>query len=161
LPKISGERLSYLVGHEEEWAHFEAGVLGRRRSVLYCSFDVDDLFSSGDGLEGNVVVVAVLEDNETAADIFQEEIESEVAVGHGSDGVNGIGIAAADEIAELLVDDVDFLTVVEFSGNVLNFFADDFADAAKLFVTVGVGGFPSKTIFAPSNMAPSETRTME
>jgi len=37
LPKISRERLSYLVGHEEEWAHFEAGVLGRRRSVLYCS----------------------------------------------------------------------------------------------------------------------------
>ncbi len=92
--------------------------------------------------------MAVLEDDETTADVFQEEIESEITVGHGSDGVNGIGIAAADEITELLVDDIDFPAVIEFGGKVPNSVADDFADAAELFVAVGIGGFAFEDHFA-------------
>src|SRR5437016_13446378 len=109
--------------------------------------DVDDFFGGGDSFKRNVVVVAVLEDHQAPADVFQEQIESEIAVGHGGDGVNGIGIAAADEIAKLLVDDIDFLAVVEFGGEVSHPFGDDVADATKLFVTIGVGGFPFKNHF--------------
>jgi len=123
--------------------------------------DVDDLLDGGNGFERDVVVVPVLENHEAAADVLQEEIESEIAVGHRSDGVNGIGIATADEIAEFLVDDIDFPAVVEFGGEVPNSVADDFADAAELFVAVGVGSLAFKTISPPSNMAPSETRTIE
>src|SRR5207244_10943915 len=97
--------------------------------------------------ERDDVVVAVLEDRQAPVDVFQEQSESEIAVGHGGDGVNGIGIAAADEIAKLLVDDIYFLAVVEFGGEVSHPFGDDVADATKLFVTIGVGGFPFKNHF--------------
>src|SRR5713101_8553678 len=133
--------LGHFIGHEEEGLVIKAGELGAQSRGVVLLLDVDDLFGGGDGLEGNVVVVTVFEDDETAADVFQEEIESEIAVGHGGDGVNGIGIAAADEIAELLVDDVDCFTVVEFGGEVSYLLADDVADAAELFVAVGVGAF--------------------
>src|SRR5712692_11568778 len=119
-----GANLSHYVGHEEEGLVIKAGELGAQPRGVVLLLDVDDLFGGGDGLERNVVVVAVLEDDETAADVSQEEIESEIAVGHGGDGVNGIGIAAADEIAELLVDDVDCFTVVEFGGEV-SYLLDD------------------------------------
>src|SRR5712692_9302416 len=133
--------LGHFIGHEEEGLVIKAGELGAQSRGVVLLLDVDDLFGGSDGLERNVVVVAVLEDDEAAADVFQEEIESEIAVGHGGDGVNGIGIAAADEIAELLVDDVDCFTVVEFGGEVSYLLADDVADAAELFVAVGVGAF--------------------
>src|SRR6266478_5409443 len=108
--------LSHFVGHEEERAHFEAGVLRAEAAGVVLLLDVDDLFGGGDCLERDVVVVAILEYYETAADIFQEEIESEIAVSHRSDRVNGVGVAAANEIAEFLIDDVDLFAIVEFSG---------------------------------------------
>src|SRR5216683_1996722 len=111
--------LGHFIGHEEEGLVIKAGELGAQSRGVVLLLDVD----------------------ETAADVSQEEIESEIAVGHGGDGVNGIGIAAADEIAELLVDDVDCFAVVEFSGEVSYPLADDVADAAELFVAVGVGAF--------------------
>ena len=41
------------------------------------------------------------------------QVERQVAVGHGDDGVDGVGIAAAHQIAELLVDGFNLLAVVE------------------------------------------------
>src|SRR6266851_1837399 len=133
--------LGHFIGHEEEGLVIKAGELGAQSRGVVLLLDVDHLFGGGDGFEGDVVIMAVLEDDEAATDVFQEEIESEIAVGHGGDGVNGIGIAAADEIAELLVDDIDCFTVVEFGGEVSYLLADDVADAAELFVAVGVGAF--------------------
>ncbi len=70
LLERSGERLSHFVGHKEEGAHFEAGVLRAKAVGIVLFLDIYDLFGGGDGFEGNVVVVAVLEDDETAADFF-------------------------------------------------------------------------------------------
>jgi len=70
--KISAERLSHFVGHEEERAHLEAGVLRAKAVGIVLLLDVDDLLGGSDGVQRNVVVVSVLEDDETAADFFQE-----------------------------------------------------------------------------------------
>src|SRR5438876_1706704 len=147
-PKISGERLSHFVGHEEEWAHFEAGVLRTKAVGIVLLLDVDDLLGGGDGVQRNVVVVAVLEDDETATDFFQEKIQSEISVSHGGDGIDSVGIAASNKVAELLIDDVDFLAVVEFGGEVTHFFGNDIANAAEFFVAVGVGAFAFENHFA-------------
>src|SRR5437867_347609 len=147
-PKISGERLSHFVGHEEERAHFETGILRAKAVGIVLLLDVDDFFGGSDSFERNVVVVAVLEDDETAANIFQEEIESEIAVGHRGDGVNSIGIAATNEIAELLIDDVDFLAVVEFGGEVAHLFSNNIADATELLMAVGVSTLAFENHFA-------------
>ena len=66
--------------------------------------DVDDFFGGGDGIDGHVVVAAIFEDDETAVNAIEEQVQGQVAVGHGDDGVDGVGIAAANQIAELLVD---------------------------------------------------------
>src|SRR6266478_5913221 len=78
--------------------------------------DVDDFFGGDDGVDGHVVIAAVLEDDEAAVDLPENEVECEIAEGHGGDGVDGVGFTAADEVTELLVDNVDFLAVVEFGG---------------------------------------------
>src|SRR5260370_27884022 len=147
-PRYWKRSLSHFVGHEEERAHFEAGVLRAEAAGVVLLLDVDDLLGGGNSFERDVVVVAVLEYDETAADTLQQEIESEITVSHRSDRVNGVGVAAANEITELLIDDVDFLAIIEFSGNFPDFFADNFADASELFVAVGVGGFPLKDHFS-------------
>jgi len=58
------ERLSHFIGHEEEGTHFEAGVLRAKAAGIVLFLDVDDLLGGGDGFERNVVVVAILEDDE-------------------------------------------------------------------------------------------------
>ena len=59
-PRYWKRSLSHFVGHEEERAHFEAGVLRAEAAGVVLLFDVDDLFRSGDSFEGDVVIVAVL-----------------------------------------------------------------------------------------------------
>ena len=102
--------------------------------------DVDDLVCGGDGFDRDIAIAAVSENHKATVDAAQEKIESNIAVGHGNDGIDDIGITAAGEIAELLVYDFDCLAVVEFSREFLHAFRDEITDAAELFVAVGVGG---------------------
>src|SRR5438477_2801593 len=147
-PKMSGESLSHFVGHEEERAHLETGVLRAKAVGIVLFLDVDDLLGGGDGVQRYVVIVSVLEDDETTADFFQEEIESEVAISHGGDGIDSVGIAASNKVAELLIDDVDFFPVVEFGREVAHLFGDDVANATEFLVAVGVGAFAFENHFA-------------
>src|SRR5947208_6385607 len=130
---------AYLVGHKEQGTHLEARVLRTQPLRIVLFLNVDKFFRGGNGFERNVVVVAVLENNQASTDIFKEQIQGKVAIGHRRDGVNGVGIAATHEIAELLVDDVDSFSVIEFGGEVAHSFRHDFANAAELFVAEGVG----------------------
>jgi len=141
-------KLGHLVGHQEERAHFETGILWAEAVGIVLLLDVDELLRGSDGFERNVVVVAILEDDEAAADFFQEQVESEIAVSHRRDGINGVGVAATDEIAEFLGDDVDFLALVKFGGDISHFFGNDIADATELFVAEGVGSFTLEHHFA-------------
>src|SRR6266705_4672650 len=124
--------------HQEERTLFENGVLWAEPFGVVLFFDVDNFLSCGDGLERNVVVMAVPEDDEPPADIFQQKVQGEIAVGHGCDRVDGIGVAAADEIAELLVDDIDSLALVELGREIADSFGDDVTDAPEVFVAESV-----------------------
>ena len=52
-------------------------------------------------------------------DLLQRQVEGQVTVGHGHDGINGVRIAAAHHVAQLLVDEVDRLTAVILGGQLL------------------------------------------
>src|SRR5260370_7282792 len=140
-PRYWKRSLSHFVGHEEERAHFEAGIFRSEAVGVVLLLDVDDLLGGGNSFERDVVVVAVLEYDETAADTLQQEIEGEITVSHRSDRVNGVGVAAANEITELLIDDVDFLAIIKFSGNFPDFFAANFPDASDLFLPLPLAAF--------------------
>ncbi len=75
-------------------------------------FHVNDFFRGDDRVDGHVVVATILKDDETPMDFIEDEVQGEIAEGHRGDGIDGIRIAAANEVAEFLVDDVDRLAVV-------------------------------------------------
>ncbi len=92
----------------------------------------------------------------------QEQIERKIPVSHGDDRVDGIGIAAANQVSQLLIDHLDNFAVVVFGRELFQFFRNQVADATQLFVAKRIRRMvPSKIISPPSNMAPSETRTTE
>jgi len=125
--------------HEEQGLVGEAGVLGAKALGVVLLFYVDEFLGSSDGADGRVVVAAFFEDDQAAESFIEDEVQREVAVSHRHDGIEGVGIAGADQVAEFLADDFDFLAFVEFGGTILHFFGDDVADTAKLLVAVGVG----------------------
>src|SRR5215467_68996 len=135
----TGKGLAHLVSHQEEGTHLEASILRTQSLGVVLFLDVDEFLGGGDGFQRNVVVVAVLEHHQTTADIFEQKVQREIAIGHRGDGVDGIRITTAHEIAELLVDDVDSLAVIEFGGDLADFFSNDVADATKFLVAKSVG----------------------
>ena len=60
--------------------------------------DVDDLFRGGDGVDGHVVVAAVFQNDQAAVNFAENEIEREIAVSHGNDGIDRVRIATAYEV---------------------------------------------------------------
>src|ERR1035441_10311236 len=103
---------------------------------------VDDFFRGSNGVDGNVVVTTVPEDDKSSVALAQKQVEFEVAVGHRDDRVDGVGIAAADQVAEFLVDDVDRFTVVVFRGKLLQLLGNHVPDAAEFLVAKGVRALP-------------------
>src|ERR1700684_1888926 len=94
--------LSHFAGHDEEWLHFEALVVRAQAVDVVLLFYTDNLLRGGNGVDGHVVVTAIPEHDEPPVNLAQEQVQSQVAIGHGDDGIDGVGIAAADEVAELL-----------------------------------------------------------
>ncbi len=76
--------------------------------MLYCSFTLTT--GGRDRIDRHVVVTAVPQDDESSMDLSQKQVQGEVAIGRRHDGVNGIWIATADQIAGLLVNDIDPVT---------------------------------------------------
>src|SRR5579859_2824957 len=120
---------AHLVGHEKKRTHLKARILRTQPLRIVLFFDIDKFLCGGDGFERNVVVVAVFEDHQASADVFEQQVQSEVPVSHRRNGVNGVGIAAAHQVAQLLIDDVDSLAIIEFGGEFTHFFGDDIADS--------------------------------
>jgi len=102
--------------------------------------DVDDFFGVDNDFNGEVVVTAIFEDDKPSVDAAQDQVKGKVAIGHGDNGVKGIGVAGADQVAQFLVEDVDRFAVVKPGGAVFEFGGDEVADAAEFFVAVGIGG---------------------
>src|SRR5713101_1950284 len=89
---------AHFAGHDEERPHFEAGVMRAKTLGAVVLLDVDDLFRGGDGVDGHVVVAAVFQNDQAAVNFAENEIEREIAVSHGNDGIDRVRIATAYEI---------------------------------------------------------------
>ena len=59
--------------NEKDGTHFEASILGAEAVGIVLFPDVDDLLGSGNGLQGNVVVVAVVEGDEATACVLRSK----------------------------------------------------------------------------------------
>lgn len=75
-------------------------------------FYIYDFFRGDYGVDWHVIVAAVLQHYEPAVNLVQQQVEGEVAVGHGNDRIDGIGITTADQISQLLIDYFDRLAIV-------------------------------------------------
>jgi hypothetical protein len=77
--------LFLFAGHDEQRLHFEAAEMRPEPGGVVVLLHVYDFFRGDDGVDRHVVVAAVLEHDEPAVNAIQQQIESEVAVGHGND----------------------------------------------------------------------------
>lgn len=119
-----------LAAHDEKGFVLKAGKLRAETLGVVVLLDVDDLFGGSNSFNGDIAVAAVMENDEAAMVALEEKFESDIAVGHGNDGVHDIGIAAASQIPELLIDDVHCFAFVEFCGEFFDSIGDEIADAA-------------------------------
>ena len=110
--------------------------------------DVDHFFRGRDRVNGHVVVAAAFQNDQAALDLVQDEIQSEVAESHGNNGVNGVGLATAHQVAQFLVDHLDLLALVIFRRKLREFFGDQIADAPQLSMAKRVRGFFLEDHFA-------------
>ena len=79
---------------------------------------------------------------------------------YGHDGVDGVGVAATDEMAQFLVDDVERLPLLYFGLSSL-IFADTMSPMPPSLAWPYWSSFPpSNTISPPLKVAPSEMSTM-
>src|ERR1019366_4919483 len=65
-------------------------------------FYVNNFFRGSNSVDRQVVITDIPEDDKSSVNLAQEQVQGDVAIGHGDDGVNGVGITAADQVAEFL-----------------------------------------------------------
>ena len=93
-----GDRRLRLRAHQEERFVGEAGVLRTQALGVVLFLHVNKLFRSGNRADGYVVVASFLKDHQAAKSLVDDEVEREIDVGHGHDGIESVGIAGADEV---------------------------------------------------------------
>src|ERR1035441_2753373 len=109
-------------------------------------FYVNNFFRGSNSVDGQVVVTAIPEDDKSSVNLAQEQVQGDVAIGHGDDGVNGIGITAADQVAEFLANDVDGFTIVVLRGKLLHLLGHEVADTTEFLVAEGVRGISPSSV---------------
>jgi hypothetical protein len=95
----SSRWLSHFAGHDEKRLHFEALVVRPKAIYVVLIFDVQHFFRGGNGIDRQVVVAAIPEYDQPPVDLAQEQIQGQVAISHRDDRIEGVGIAAADQVA--------------------------------------------------------------
>src|SRR5580700_2541698 len=91
--------LSHFARHNEERLHLEALVVRPQAIHVVLLLYADNLLRCGNGVDGHVVVAAIPEHDKASVNLAEEQVQSQVAIGHGDDGVDGVGISAADQVA--------------------------------------------------------------
>jgi hypothetical protein len=76
---------SGFAGHDEQRLHFEAAEMGPEPCRVVVLFYVYDFLRGDYGIDRHVVVASVLQHNEPAVDLVEQQVEGEIAVGHGHD----------------------------------------------------------------------------
>src|SRR5271167_240985 len=127
-------------GHEEQRLHLKTLEYRTKAVRAVVLLHIDDLLGGSDGFDGHVVVAAVFENDQAPVNAIENEIESQVAVGHRDDGVDRVRITATHQVTELLIDDVNLFAVVEFWGELGEFLGNQLADSAQFLVTERIGG---------------------
>src|SRR5262249_59261185 len=94
---------------------------------------------AGHRFNRHVVIAPILQYDEAAVAAVQDEIEGEIAVGHGHNRINRVGIAAAHHVAETLVDGLDRLALIVFGGTLLEFGRAHVTNSAEFQMPAWVG----------------------
>src|SRR6516165_1165860 len=125
-------------GHQEERLHLKALVSGTKTVDTVMLFYVDDLLGGGHRIDGYVVVATILQNNQAAVDAIEQQIERQIAVGHGSNGIDRVGIAATHEVTKLLADTFDFLAPIVLWRKFGELFGSHFADTTEFLVSISI-----------------------
>ena len=78
---------------------FEAVVFGAEAFGVVEFWDINEFFAAGDDFHGGIIVAAVAEGDHASMEAFVDEIESKITVSHGYDGIQGVRVPAAYEVA--------------------------------------------------------------
>lgn len=126
-------------GHDEDRLLDEALVLWAQAFLVVVLLDVHDILTACDHIDRDAVVDAAPEHHEPAARVIQHQIQGHVTVGYRNDGIQGIGIAGADQVTEPLVDYVNAATVVVPGRKLPEARGHFVTDPSQLLVTILVG----------------------
>src|ERR1700758_3385137 len=88
--EIRAPGLSHFAGHDEKRLHFEAGVMWPETVDIVLLFHIHNFFRGSDRVDREVVVTAIPEDDKSPVNLAEEQVQREVAVSHGNDGINGV-----------------------------------------------------------------------
>ena len=102
--------------HDEERGHLEAFELWPQAIGVIEAVDVDGLLRAGYDVDRDIVVATVLKHHQASMDLLEKKIQRQVAIRHGCNRIDGVGVAAAHEIAKLLVHRVHGAAVVVLGG---------------------------------------------
>src|SRR5581483_4350438 len=75
------------------------------------------------------------------------EIKRQISVGHGNNGVECVGITATHQVSQFLIDYFNGFAAIVLGRQLFEFFGDQIADSAELFVTESVGAVTFKDHF--------------
>src|SRR5687767_8123262 len=116
MPRAVAVHSSYsthIAGHDEQRLVPEL-IVDRSKPLHVIVFrHIDVLFCSRHDADVDGIVMSLVDADELAEFLPQQEVEGEVAEGHGDDGIERVGIAGAHEITEALIDDIDAPPAVE------------------------------------------------
>jgi hypothetical protein len=75
---------------------------------------IHQLLAAGDNINGGIVVTTVTQYHQSTMYALQDQIQCQVPIGHGNDGVNGIRITSPHQVSQMLIDDIDGCAAIEF-----------------------------------------------
>ncbi len=90
--------VSAFARHDKERGHLEAFELWSQTIGIVEAIYVDRLLRAGDDVDRDIIVASVLEDHQASVHLLEDEIERQIAIRHGGEGIDGIRVAAADEV---------------------------------------------------------------
>ncbi len=115
--------------HYEQRLGFKALVIGTEAVAIVILFDVHHLLDASHHFDGDIIVAAIAKAHQPSLRIIVNQVQSQITEGHGDDGIDGIRVAAPDEISEPLVNHIYFSAFVELYGILLDLIGDQVPDS--------------------------------
>ena len=77
-------------------------------------FHIYKLLCTGYNIQRGIVIPAIPQYHQAAVDSFQDQVQCKISIGHGHNGIDGIRISSPYQISQVLIDDIDWSSIVEF-----------------------------------------------